>query len=163
MAVDMYLCIEGVKGESTDAKHPDCIEVLSYNFGVTQPVSAASATGGRTAGKADPQDLSIVKTLDTASPDLYLKGVNGETIKKATLKVCLATGEKHTFMEYTFTDCIVSSVSVGGSEADETKPLENITFNYGTAELEYTAIDHDGKKAGTTSRGWNYEKNSELE
>ena len=45
MAFDAFLKIDGIPGESADAKHKDWIDVLSYGFGIQQPTSAYSATG----------------------------------------------------------------------------------------------------------------------
>ena len=50
MAVDAYLNIDGIKGESADSAHPGWIEITSASWGVTQPRSAtASTAGGHTA------------------------------------------------------------------------------------------------------------------
>ncbi len=49
MAVDMFLKIDGIPGESTDSKHKDWIEVLSYSFGASQP-SAGAAWGSSWTG-----------------------------------------------------------------------------------------------------------------
>lgn len=130
MAVDIFMKVEGVDGESTDDKHPKWFELMSYNHGVSQPVSGASGTGGRTGGRADFQDLSVVKTIDNATPDLNIRCATGKHIPKIEVEACLATEEKHCFMKYTLEDCIVTSISVGGSQADETKPIENLSFAY---------------------------------
>lgn len=37
MAIDVYLQIDGIKGESTDDKHKDWIECLSVHWGIVQP------------------------------------------------------------------------------------------------------------------------------
>lgn len=42
MALDMFLKIDGIPGESTDARHRDEIDVLSYNWGESQPPTASS-------------------------------------------------------------------------------------------------------------------------
>jgi type VI secretion system secreted protein Hcp len=159
MSADMFLKIDGVDGESTDDAHDKWIEVLSYSLGLSQPVSGVSATGGRTGGRADFQDLAIVKTIDNATPDLNIKCAKGEHIPKVELELCLATGDKHTFMKYTLEDCIVTSISPGGSAGGETKPLENVSFAYGKIKWEYTPIDHTGAPGSATDRTWNLEKN----
>jgi type VI protein secretion system component Hcp len=46
MAIDVYLQIDGIKGESTDDKHRDWIECQSVQWGVLQPKSATASTGG---------------------------------------------------------------------------------------------------------------------
>ena len=45
MAIDVYLQIDGIKGESTDSKHKDEIDMSSFSWGATQ-VGAHSAGGG---------------------------------------------------------------------------------------------------------------------
>ncbi len=159
MSADMFLKIEGIDGESTDDAHDKWIEVLSYSLGVSQPVSGVSATGGRTGGRADFQDLSITKTIDNATPDLNIKCASGEHVPTIQLELCLATGDKHTFMKYTLEDCIVTSISPGGSSGGDTKPLENVSFAYGKIKWEYTPIDHTGAPGSATDRTWNLEKN----
>ena len=46
MAIDVYLQIDGIKGESLDDKHKDWIECSSVAWGVLQPRSATASTGG---------------------------------------------------------------------------------------------------------------------
>lgn len=160
MSVDMFMKIEGIDGESTDDKHPKWIELLSYSHGVSQPVSGASRSGGRTGGRADFQDMTITKTLDAATPDLNMHCCNGKHIPKIEIELCLATDDKHTFMKYTMEDVIISSVSPGGSaDSGEVKPLETVSFAYGKIKWEYTAIDHTGSPGAATDRTWDLEKN----
>ena len=163
MAVDMFLKIDGIDGESTDDKHKKWIEVLDFNHSVTQPVSAASASGGRTGGRADFADLIVNKTIDKATPSLYFHCSNGKHIPKIELEFCLATEEKHTFMKYTLEDVIVSSISPSGSSAaDGSKPVEEVAFAYGKITWEYTPIDHTGKPGATERKAWDLEANKQL-
>jgi len=162
MAVDMYMKIEGTDGESTDSKHEKWIEVSSYSHGLSQPISGASGTGGRTGGRADFQDFSITKVLDAASTDLNIKCAKGEHIPKIEFECCLASGEKHTFMKYTMTDCIITSVMPSCSEMSETKPDEAVTIAYGTIKWEYTPIDHEGKAGASKDRTWSLEENKQT-
>ena len=66
---DMYMQIEGLKGESTDSEHKDWIELLSFNHAIKQPASA-SPIGGTT-GRCQHSDYTITKRVDLASPQLY--------------------------------------------------------------------------------------------
>jgi type VI secretion system secreted protein Hcp len=71
MAIDVYVQIEGIKGESSDDKHQGWIEALHLDWGVTQPRSAtASTAGGHTAERAEFEVLSFLKHADLASPIL---------------------------------------------------------------------------------------------
>jgi len=49
MATDTFLKLGDVKGESTDDKHRDEIEVLAFSWGMSQPGSMSG--GGGSAGK----------------------------------------------------------------------------------------------------------------
>jgi hypothetical protein len=46
MAIDAYLQIDGIKGESADSAHQGWIEITSAHWGVTQPRSATVSTAG---------------------------------------------------------------------------------------------------------------------
>ncbi len=160
MSSDVYLKIEGIDGESTDSAHDKWIEVLSFNHGVSQAVSAPSGTGGRTSGRADFQDFSIVKEVDSATADLNIFCCNGKHIEKIELQCCLATEDKHTFYKYEMEDVIISSVSCGGGGGG-TKPTESVTFAFGKMKWEYTPIDDKGSPGAAVDRTWDLEKNEQ--
>lgn len=163
MAFDAFLKIEGVPGESSDDKHTDWIEVLSFSVGVDQPSSgAASSGGGRSAERANFQDFSIVKALDKASPKLALACADGTHIKEVKLELCRASGDKQKYMEYLLNDVIVSSARPGGSaQGGEALPLEEVSFNYGKIEWTYTETDHKtGKPKGDIKAHWDLTSNT---
>jgi len=83
---DCFLKIDGIPGESTDEKHKDWIEVLSFSHGVSQMAGGDRSTGGAaTEGRCMHQDFSITKTLDKASPPLDLFCCNGKHIPKVVV------------------------------------------------------------------------------
>ena len=84
MAVDMFLKLDGIDGESTDAQHQDWIEVSSFSWGVSNSI-AGSGTGGGGAGKASFQDLHFEQLFDKSSPQVALYCVTGKHIASATL------------------------------------------------------------------------------
>lgn len=162
MAFDAFLKINGVPGESTDDKHKDWIEILSYSCGVSQSSSgSASSGGGRSAERADFADFSIVKALDKASPKLALFCANGNHIDEIKVELCRATGDKQKYMEYVLSDVIVSSARPGGSsQGGEALPLEEVSFNYGKIKWLYTETDHKtGKPKGDVESNWDLTAN----
>jgi len=157
MAFDCFLKIDGVPGESTDDKHKDWIELLSYSHGVSQTSSGAASSGGaRSAERCDHQDFSVVKALDKASPKLALFCCDGTHVKEVAVELCRATGDKQRYMEYKMEDVIVSSVRPGGSaQGGEALPLEEVSFNYGKIEWTYTETDHKtGQPKGDVAANW---------
>jgi type VI secretion system secreted protein Hcp len=116
MAFDAFLKIDGIEGESTDDKHKGEIEVLSFSWGVSQQTSgSASSAGSLTSQRADFHDFAVVKAIDKASPLLMLQCADGTHIKSVRLELCRAGGDKQPYMEYKFTDVVITAVRPGGS------------------------------------------------
>ena len=86
MALNMFIKIDSIKGESQDDKHKDEIDVLSWSWGLEQTAETLSGGGGG-AGKVSVHDLAITKRTDIATPQLMLACTNGKRIKEALLTV----------------------------------------------------------------------------
>lgn len=94
MAIDVYLQIDGIRGESTDFGHQGWIEVTSAHLGVNQPRSAtASTAGGHTAERCEHRDIAITKLADLASPILMQACSSGKTISHAKIEFLRADGQ----------------------------------------------------------------------
>ena len=151
MAFDAFIKIDGVPGESTDDKHKDWIEVLSYSWGVAQPKSgAASTAGGASAERADFQDFSIVKVLDKASPKLALACARREAHQgghSGTLSGRRRQGEVHGIQA----DQLHRQLRYAAEalpRAERPLPLEEVAFNYGKIEWTYTQQKRDDGSGG---------------
>jgi type VI secretion system secreted protein Hcp len=157
MAFDCFLKIDGIPGESQDDKHKEWIELHSFSMGISQIVGGQrSTTGAATGGRCDHQDLSVVKNLDKTTPKLNLFCCNGTHIKKIELELCRATGDKQLYYKVTMLDNIITSIRPGGSaKGGDSLPLEEVSFNYGEINWEYTQTDHKtGKPAGKVAAKW---------
>ena len=153
-AVDMFIKIKGIPGESADKSHSQEIDILSILW--SNAVQSSSAAGG--ASKMAPQDLlSITKYIDKATPKLFEALAKGEHIDEATIVVRKAGGTPVEYLKYTLQDIMVTSYSTGGSSADD-RPTESISFNYGRIEVEYTELNADGTPGKITVQGWDYTK-----
>ena len=141
MATDIFLKIGTIKGESSDEKHKDEIEVLSWSWGVMQSGSMDFGSGGGT-GKANFGDLSIMHHLDKASPALMAACATGEHIKDATLVQRKAGKGQQEFLIVKMTDVIITSVAPGASGSDA--PGESIAMQASKYELEYKPQKADG-------------------
>ncbi len=158
MATSTYLHADPLKGESTDDKHKDWIEVESFSFGVSQPVSGASGTGGRAAARADFQSFTVNKMVDKSSVDLALYCAQGKHIPKLELEVCQETGEKVNYWKMEFENTMVQSVSTSGGGS--MRADESIAFVYDKVTWTYTAVKDDGSAGDKVGpKIWNLEKN----
>ncbi len=160
MAVDMFLNLDGVKGESKDATHKDTIDVLAWSFGASNS-GTAHLGGGAGAGKANFQDISCTKYIDKSSPDLMLACANGKHFTKAVL-TCRKAGEKP--LEYliiTMEDVMITSVSTGGSGGED-RLTENLSINFAKFKLDYKEQTKTGAVGATPTMGWNIAENVKV-
>jgi type VI secretion system secreted protein Hcp len=164
MAFDAFLKISTVPGESTDDKHKDWIELLSYSHGVNQPKSVVSSAGSMSSQRADFHDFTITKVVDKASPKLMAACASGEHFSEVNVEICRAGGDKQKYMEYKLTDVITTSFRPGGQSSDsETLPTEVVAFSYGKIEMTYTQTDKaTGKAAGQVPAGWDLKLNKKV-
>lgn len=140
MAVDFYLDLGDIKGESKDDKHKDQIQVQSFSWGGAQHTTVAGA-GGSGAGKVSLADFSIMKNFDKASPKLLLAMCKGTHIKTGTLTAVKA-GDTGDFLKLEFGELFVTSLQVSASSE---VPQESVSFSYNTTDLTYKAQDDTGK------------------
>ncbi|MCU1274512.1 MAG: hypothetical protein JWO48_1943 [Bryobacterales bacterium] len=160
MAVDYFLKLDGIEGESHDSKHKNEIEVQSWSWGESQ-TGTHSAGGGGGAGKVNMQDFHFVMTVNKATPKLVLACATGEHIKKAVLTCRKAGKEQQEFLIYTFSDLLVSSYQTGGSSSSDV-PTDQISLNYAKMELEYKEQKADGSLGGAIKAGYDLKLNTKV-
>src|SRR5947209_902922 len=116
-AVDFFLKVDGIEGESTDAKHKNEIDVESWSWGEHQSGTHAGGGGGG-AGKVSMDDFHFVMKVNKASPKLFLACADGDHIKKAVLTCRKAGKEQQEYLKITLSDLLVSSYHTGGSQGN---------------------------------------------
>ena len=160
MAFDAFIKIDGIPGESSDAKHTEWVEIVSFSHSMDQPASAtASSAGGATAERVNHSTFNFTHLLDKASPKLYEACCTGKHIKEVTLELCRSGGDKMKYMEIKLEQVLVSSVAPTGS-ADTDFPSESVRLSYGKIKWTYTQQKRaDGAGGGNVSAGWDLTAN----
>jgi type VI secretion system secreted protein Hcp len=161
MAVDYFLKIDGIDGESQDSKHKGEVDVLSWSWGESQ-TGTMSGGGGGGAGKVSMQDFHFVMKVNKSTPKLILACANGEHIKKSVLTCRKAGTTQQEFLVYTFSDLLVSSYQTGGSGGSDEIPMEQVSFNYSKMEVEYKEQKADGTLSGAIKSGWDLKGNVKV-
>jgi len=157
MAVDMFLKLDGIKGESQDSKHKEEIHVESFSWGMTQ-TGAHSTGGGGGAGKVAVQDISVTKYLDKSSPELMMHCASGKHIKEGWVYVRKAGETPVEYLKIKLTDLLVSSVQHSGHGSDLLQ--ESLSLNFAKFHVEYQEQGADGKaKGGPVVMGWDIKAN----
>ncbi|MEK9544354.1 MAG: type VI secretion system tube protein Hcp [Luminiphilus sp.] len=162
MAVDAFLKLDGIDGESQDDGHKGEIDVLSWSWGGAA-TGSFDIGGGGSSGKASFQDISVTKYYDKASPNLMKKLADGTHISEATLFARKAGGSSAIeFLKIKLKDVIITSVSLGGSGGDD-RYVENVSLAFAEFEVAYQAQKNDGSKdGGEVKAGWNIQQNKSV-
>ena len=159
-AVDYFLKIDGVEGESQDSKHANEIEVITWDWTETQTGTMGQGGGGG-AGKVSMQDFKFTMYTCKASPKLLQHCASGKHVPTATLVGRKAGDTPQEYLKIKFTDLLISQFSTGGSGAD-IRPVDTIAFNFSKIEYEYKAQNKDGTLGGAITAGWDLKKNEKV-
>jgi type VI secretion system secreted protein Hcp len=159
--VDYFLKIDGIQGESSDDKHKDEIEVISWSWGEAQ-VGTMAYGGGGGAGKVQMQDFHFVMRVNKAFPKLMEKCATGEHIKSAFLTCRKAGGSQQEYLKYTFSDVLVSSYQTGGGGGSDVVPVDQVSLNFSKIEVEYKEQKLDGTLGGAVKAGYNLKTNTKV-
>ncbi|HEX7315407.1 MAG TPA: type VI secretion system tube protein Hcp [Pyrinomonadaceae bacterium] len=160
MAMDMFIKIGSLKGESRDKTHKEEIDVLAWSWGMSNSGSA-HVGGGAGSGKVNVQDLSFTKYIDKTTPDLMLAACNGKHFPEAKLVVRKAGEQPLEYVTITMTDVLITNVSTGGSGGED-RLTENITLNFAKVNLDYKEQTATGGVGATPSMGWNIAENVKV-
>lgn len=159
MAVDMFLKIKDIKGESQDKVHKEVIDVLAWSWGMSNSGST-HVGGGSGAGKVNVQDLSVTKYIDKSTPDLMMACCNGKHFGEATLTVRKAGEKPVEYVTITMTDLIITAISTGGSGGED-RLTENVTLNFGAVKFKYIEQTKAGGEGAKPEMQWDIAANAE--
>jgi type VI secretion system secreted protein Hcp len=157
MAVDFFLKLDSIDGESVADGHKDEIQLLSFSWG-GHNVSSVAGTGGSGAGKVDLQDLSVTKYLDKATTPLFKALCSGTHIKTGTLtgvKTGTGGGGKP-FLTLSLKELFVTSQQISGSSEI---PMESLSFSYNEMKSEYSTQNEQGILTTTGAVTYNTKEN----
>jgi type VI secretion system secreted protein Hcp len=159
MAVDLFLKIDGIPGESVDKAHKDEIELESFSWGETNSGAPQPGGGGGGAGKVQIQDLHVVALVNKASPTLMLACATGKHLKQAVLTARKAGKGQQEFLVFKFSDVLVSSYQIGGSSHGDQLPTDQVSFNFAKIEMEFRPQKADGTLDAGVKAGWDVKGN----
>jgi type VI secretion system secreted protein Hcp len=115
-SADIFLSIDGIAGDSTDARHKNQIAIESFAFLAKRPTtsSARGATAVRFSG------LRLDKVYDVSSPKLFAAATSGRHLKSATVTFSTSSDPAGTdVVAYKLSDVTLTSYAQGGANPDE--------------------------------------------
>ena len=140
-AVDAYILIPDIEGESMHEAHKDEIDVLAWSWGLS--------TDGR---RACIEDIKITKEADKASPVLLMNIARGIVYPTVILSMHQsdAGGGHADNIKIVMTRASVSAMDILHSGAEDI-PTETFSLNFEKITYEYTPQNADGSNGRTVT------------
>jgi len=157
MAMDMFIQIGKLVGESKDSVHKGKTDVLAWSWGMSNS-GTSHVGGGAGAGKVNVQDLSFTHYIDKTSVELMLAACNGKHFPDALLIVRKAGEKALEYLKIKMTQVLITSISTGGSGGED-RLTENVTLNFAKVQVTYKPQKADGSGDADMTMGWDIAAN----
>lgn len=160
MAFDTYVELTGIEGEATAKGFEKKIEIFSFSWGASSPVTIGSGTGGISASRVNISSFNVMKKTEVSSPKLFKACCLGEHIDtmKVSMRKQAGVGGQDVFLIYTFNEVMVESIQWSGSSGGDDTPTESVSFAFGKVTVEYKTQGKDGKLVAGTPVVWDITK-----
>jgi type VI secretion system secreted protein Hcp len=154
-SADIFLAIDGIPGDSTDAQHKNQISIESFAFLAKRPST-------RTAGAVRFSGLRLDKVYDVSSPRILSAATSGRHLKSATVTFSTGSDAGGTnVLTYKLSDVAVSSYEQGGANPD-TKPLgsleEEIGLSPARVQVTEKTFSASGNPGPAVTSSWQVPK-----
>lgn len=159
MAADIYLQIEGIKGESRDAGHRNWMECQYVDWGVSQSKSAVTSSSGHTVGRCHHHTIMIARLSDLATPILLQTCAMGKTLPKAKIEFMRADGHGQPirYFNVELENVLIAEIYPEVSEGQLMS--EYLALAFSKIRWRYTQQKTGGGIAGLTVGGWDLSLN----
>jgi type VI secretion system secreted protein Hcp len=143
MAIEYFLKLDGIPGESLAAKHTGEIELHSWSWGAHNHVNVEGS--GMSAGKVSISEMSISKPVDKASAKLLELCCNGKHIASGLLSCAKSTGDKNPsdYLTIKLEEVYIGSFQSAGSAGDSTGS-ESVSLAFAKFTYDYKIQGKDG-------------------
>jgi type VI secretion system secreted protein Hcp len=154
MALEAFLKIEGIPGESRKQGHADEIDILSFSFGASNPTTVGKGTGAG-ASQVSISSFNIMKSTDLSSTALFLRCAKGEHIPTALVTLRKAGGTNPLeYLQYKFTKVYVDNIQWSAASGGDDMPTESLSLAFEKVEIVYSSQADDGTAKKTVGSGW---------
>jgi type VI secretion system secreted protein Hcp len=142
-----------IKGDSAIDGHADWITIDNISLGVGRAISSSGGGLDREVSNPSFSEISLSKSTDIASPDLWYQAIQGKSLGDAEIHFVQtgAEGTSQVYLKIKLTDAIISSYQASG--AANHRPSESLSLNF--TKIEYQYDQFTGTKIVTgTPKKW---------
>ena len=154
---ECFLNIKGLRGNATEKFHKGWIKVINYRHnisGLPAPSVLARQVPERNYARAGAGEFALTKTTDPSTPALARMSTQRTPIPKIKIEQRWVGKDKDVYVAYVFYNVSIVDVKPSGSGPGGAD-FEDVSFNYGNMEWEYTETEHAaGKPKGNVETEW---------
>lgn len=151
-AVDYFLRIGDIKGESIEKGHKDWIDINSFSWNITN--TGTTQYGG---GRATFAPFSWTQQLDKSVPPMFVGVASGKRYPRATLDVQDTAKSTGVFFQMEFDDVLLTQLNITGSGG---YPDVAAAFEFSKITMTYRPTNLDGSLGAPIVGGWDMKSNN---
>lgn len=156
-AVDYFLEIDGISGESADARYRGWIDIDSFAWGLTN-AGAPGGGGGGGSSRAVFSDFSWTQAIDKSTVPLFVAVASGRHFREVTFEAVRAGEDRRSFFQIVFDEAVPTSLQLtgasGGIGASASLAASRITMRY------WPTDPRTGERGGVIEGVWDLSLNS---
>lgn len=157
----IYLKIDSIQGNCTDAGYTGQIMVDSFQHGISLSMTRHGKNSDRTAGGPSFSEMSFSKVMDSSSPLLYAACAGARPLKTVVVSITRDENDKPmSTVVYNLGEAMISNISTSGSTGSI--PHETFSINFTTITSQVTQQNTDSTKKGVSPFGWDLKKDVPL-
>ncbi|MBV6753628.1 type VI secretion system tube protein Hcp [Pseudomonas chlororaphis] len=148
-----------IKGNCQEKDHKDWIVIDSWGFSAGRSISIGN---DREPSVGHVNEITLNKTTDIASPNLFIESVSGKSLGEATLRIIQTSGsstsKNEPYIEFTLTAPIISNYAISGSGD---RPIETFQISFTAIKYQYKHFV-DGKAVATLEKSYDLLSNTTV-
>ncbi len=154
MAVNIFLQIPNIPGDSTTKGFANQFELMSYSWGVSNTSTNAGS------GKPNFTSLNVMTFGGSHAPSLMLATAAGTRVGTLVLSFTTTTGTGaiSVVATYTLTNAFIQSYQESGSEGGG-PPTVSMSFGYSKIDFKQYKANKDGTTTLSDDRFWDLQAN----
>ena len=149
---DYFLQLDPILGDSVDDEHRRWIDVMSFAWGASN--SSTLSGSGWSASKSTLSALSLMAEAGSASPQLFLRTMNGRHLATGLLQGVTSGETRRKFLEVEMKDVAVTSYQTSGSEGSGS-PVDSFSLSFAIIRYSIFLQSDTGGVGETISATWN--------
>jgi type VI secretion system secreted protein Hcp len=149
---DYFLQLDQIPGDSADDEHKRWIDVMSFSWGASNTSSLSGS--GWSASKPTVSALNLMAETGSASPQLFLRTMNGKHVATGLLQGVTSGETRRKFLEIELKDVAVTSYQTSAS-AGAGSPTDSFSLAFAIIKYSIFLQSETGGVGETISVTWN--------